>query len=187
MDNFITLYEQILDRKFCQHLIKIFENNSSFYEQKENTIIDSQWKMKFTQINFANHDLLKKENKTLRGIFLEAIAQYKKNHNIKSLQWPEKFKLEPIRMKRYRSNSDDRFDDHVDVNDHESARRFLVMFIYLNDNFEGGETEFSQHGVRVIPQQGSMILFPPLWTHPHKSSPVTGNNPKYIIGTYMHY
>ena len=34
------------------------------------------------------------------------------------------------------------FKDHVDVGDHNSARRFLVCFLYLNDVQEGGQQIF---------------------------------------------
>ncbi len=90
-------------------------------------------------------------------------------------------------MKRYMPNSSDRFDSHVDVTDYNSARRFLVVFIYLNDNFQGGETDFTQLKVKVRPKQGNMVLFPPTWNYLHTAHPVTGNNPKYIVGTLLHY
>jgi len=47
-------------------------------------------------------------------------------------------------MKRYVTGGEDRFDLHVDVKNYDTARRFLVVFFYLNDDFEGGETVFSQ-------------------------------------------
>ena len=38
---------------------------------------------------------------------------------------------------------------HVDVINTESVKRFLVFFIYLDDN-ERGETNFPQLGLRVM-------------------------------------
>ncbi len=38
-------------------------------------------------------------------------------------------------MKRYFPNLDERFDEHVEVTDLESARQFMVTFIYLNDKY----------------------------------------------------
>ena len=72
-----------------------------------------------------------------------------------------------------------RFDDV------ESAKRFLVFFIYLDDN-ERGETNFPQLGLASPCRQGSMLMFPPLWTHKHIGhKPI--EKPKYIIGSYLHY
>ena len=46
---------------------------------------------------------------------------------------------EALRINKYERNSGV-FLDHVDVGDYESARRFLVFFVYLNDVAVGGET-----------------------------------------------
>jgi hypothetical protein len=35
-------------------------------------------------------------------------------------------------------------------------------------------------------ESGKLIMFPPLWTHPHKGDMPVGN-PKYIIGSYLHF
>ena len=63
--------------------------------------------------------------------------------------------------------------------------RFLVFFLYLNDN-EGGETMFPDYDIKVQPKAGRMLMFPPNWTHKHKANkPI--NQPKYILGSYLHY
>ena len=79
----------------------------------------------------------------------------------------------------------DEFKEHVDVMDYASAKRFLVFFLYLNEN-EGGLTSFSEYGINVKPEAGRMLMFPPLWTHKHAGTmPI--KEPKYIIGSYLHY
>ena len=88
-------------------------------------------------------------------------------------------------MKRYLPDGTDQFGDHVDVNSHESARRFLVFFLYLDDN-EKGSTSFPQHDISSTCTKGSVLIFPPLWPWLHAGEkPI--NKPKYIIGSYLHY
>ena len=89
-------------------------------------------------------------------------------------------------MKRYLPNTNERFDEHVEVTNLETARRFLVAFIYLNDDFQGGETDFPQLKILVKPKQGNMVLFPAMWNWLHQGLTVK-KKPKYIIGTMMHY
>jgi hypothetical protein len=185
MNNYITLYENRLSPKDCQNLIDKFENYQDLHELEHITTSDG-WHMQFTQIKLANHKEFEKENQQLRSLFLQAIAAYKKQHNIQEYQWPTKFNLEPIRMKRYLPDSDERFDEHVEVTNLETARRFLVAFLYLNDEYEGGETEFPQFQIAVKPKQGNMVLFPAMWNWLHKGNPVK-KKPKYIVGTMMHY
>lgn len=40
-----------------------------------------------------------------------------------------------------------------------SGQRRATLLVYLNDNFEGGETEFVNVGIKIHPKQGKGILF----------------------------
>ena len=185
--NFITVYDNVLPSQECQALINKFEANPQCQKNELKQGQNSGWKMQFTQINFLENEEFSEEVEKLQPLFLQAITAYKREHQIQPHQWPENFKLEPIRMKRYLPNTEDGFGEHVDVSDYASARRFLVFFIYLNDDFEGGETSFKQFNIKVKPKQGSLILFPPMWNWLHQAHSVKGENPKYIVGSYMHY
>lgn len=58
---------------------------------------------------------------------------------------------------------------HIDGGSHDFADRQLVVVWYLNDvPGPGGETEFSLQALKVRPEQGKMLLFPPFWTHEHR-------------------
>ena len=46
--------------------------------------------------------------------------------------------------------SNDQFKDHVDVGDYNSARRFLVCFLYLNDVKEGGPQIFQKFHIQSL-------------------------------------
>ena len=98
--------------------------------------------------------------------------------------FPPKSSLEQFRLKKYRKGTDDRFERHVDVGDHLSAKRFLSLFWYLNDVEEGGETKFDE--LTIEPKQGRLLIFPPLWCFPHSGEPTISDD-KYLVGTYCHY
>ena len=103
----------------------------------------------------------------------------------KTHQWPQKFGFEQIRFKKYEVNNADEFKEHVDVMDYASAKRFLVFFLYLKDN-KGGHTSFPEYDLKVEPKAGRLLMFPPLWTYKHIGhKPI--EEPKYIIGSYLHY
>ena len=42
--------------------------------------------------------------------------------------------LEEFRVKRYKLGGVERFDEHVDVASHDTAKRSLAFLFYLNDN-----------------------------------------------------
>ena len=86
---------------------------------------------------------------------------------------------------QYEVNGKDEFKEHVDVMDYASAKRFLVFFLYLNDN-TGGLTDFPEYDTMIKPKAGKLLMFPPLWTHKHIGHKPL-EQPKYIVGSYLHY
>tara|TARA_B100000459_G_scaffold140579_1_gene99683 strand:+ start:553 stop:1260 length:708 start_codon:yes stop_codon:yes gene_type:complete len=62
--------------------------------------------------------------------------------------------------------------------------RQLVTILYLNDDFEGGETEFLYQSVRVKPKIGKYVIFPAAWTHTHRGNPPIGGT-KYICTSWV--
>ena len=58
--------------------------------------------------------------------------------------------------------------DHGD-----SLHRVVLWTIYLNDDFDEGETEFLYQGRKIVPKTGSLLIAPTSFTHTHR-----GNMPK---------
>lgn len=179
--NYISVYDDTLKKEYCNHLIEKFE----FYKQQHKKIKDNQ--MSFTEINMNQHNDWKEYIKVLMlNVYKKYIEKYVSDHNINlHKQWPQKYAYEEIRFKKYELNNKDDFKEHVDVYDHPSAKRFLVFFLYLNDN-EGGHTCFPDFNIKVQPKAGRMLMFPPQWTHKHKAEKPK-IKPKYILGSYLHY
>jgi Rps23 Pro-64 3,4-dihydroxylase Tpa1-like proline 4-hydroxylase len=74
---------------------------------------------------------------------------------------------------------------HVDSGSHQFADRQLVALWYLNDvEAPGGETEFRTQEVKVTPEEGKLVLFPPFWTHEHRAVTVEKGT-KYIATTWV--
>ena len=45
----------------------------------------------------------------------------------------------------------------------------------MNDNFEGGETEFLYQNRREEAVEGDVLIFPSAYTHTHRGNPPMGN------------
>ena len=74
---------------------------------------------------------------------------------------------------------------HIDGGSHELSHRQLVAIWYLNDvEGPGGETEFRYQAVKVTPEEGKLLLFPPFWTHEHRGV-VLERGVKYIATTWV--
>ena len=192
MDRYIKIYDDVIDADSCNMLIGKFESaEEDQYEEVRQVERDKA--IAFTQINLVNNDDWTTVQNGMLEVFQDYIMHYINDCNIQPKQWPTTYGYEAIRIKRYLDNDYDRFDPHVDVMNIDTARRFLAFFIYLNDVDEGGETEFVQLTkpgthipLRIKPQQGRLLMFPPQWMYYHAGlKPVS--NSKYLIHSYCHY
>jgi len=86
-------------------------------------------------------------------------------------------------IQRYRAG--EYYHWHIDGGSHEFSQRQLVALWYLNDvPGPGGETEFLYQDVKVTPTEGTLVLFPPFWTHEHRAATVQ-QGVKYIATTWV--
>lgn len=91
------------------------------------------------------------------------------------------FFVEPFNLLRYQGGQ--HYDAHYDGSTAE--RRSVSAIFYMNDNYEGGELEFVNYGIKIKPSAGSMYLFPSNWAYRHIAHPVTSGT-KYAIVTWLH-
>lgn len=180
MDTLIRTYPNALSVKECDELVAKFEEFPSLQKKQ------AEGEMSFTQIDFLEHA------KVFGGDFANIISktapyidQYK--NDIKAVNFPS-YSFEAVRMKKYEPNGIDQFATHIDVTNKLNCLRFLVMFYYLTDNDAGQTVVNPIGGEQIISpcKKGSLIMFPPFWTHPH-SGQMPVNKPKYILGSYLHY
>ena len=64
--------------------------------------------------------------------------------------------------------------------------RYAVYSIYLNDSFEGGETEFLYQSLRIVPKKGTVAIFPTFYTHIHRGNPPLSGE-KYLLTGWFNY
>ena len=191
MDNLIRIYDDVIDEESCQKLIEKFE---SFEDRLEEVYEEDEGeKIAFKQLQLIKFKEWESVQQGMLELFQDYIVRYKIDCNIRNKQWPTEYGYEAIRMKRYLNNDSDRFDLHVDVLDHDTSRRFLAFFIYVNDVEVGGETKFlnlykpgTYIPFTVTPKRGRLLMFPPMWSWYHAGlKPESGK--KYLIHSYCHY
>ncbi len=84
----------------------------------------------------------------------------------------------------YRYQRGHKFKGHIDESyvRNEQEMSFFTFMVYLNDNFQGGDTTF--RGVRIRPRQGMALLF--LHSLYHEGSEVT-QGVKYVLRSDVMY
>ena len=63
--------------------------------------------------------------------------------------------------------------------------RLTTAVIQLNSPQEGGKLIFPLKNLEIKPEQGTLLLFPPTYTHAHYVE-ATEDIPRYIISTWIH-
>lgn len=170
----IVNFDGVLEPGVCELLIDMFETSTN----KES--FNNELRPKFEQITIADEHM----HRYLTQMAVEILRRYRE---MTTEFMPVPKMLEQFRVKKYVGDTDDQFAGHIDSVAGESSSRYVAILIYLNDDFEEGETEFLfKNPVVFKPVQGSAVVFPPFWTHPHRGKPCKNGN-KYILSTYARY
>ena len=159
----------MLSDDVCKTLIGLFDSSKN--KQRIENCLTPQ----FTQVNLNElaDNGYQKFTQLLCYKVVEVVREYKKVLPEYAEWFPDKFFFEELRIKKYEPGTDDQFDIHTDVQDHESAKRYLAFLIYLNDDFKGGETTFPYNKLTIKPETGKVLVFPPTWQYPHMGLPLS--------------
>lgn len=65
------------------------------------------------------------------------------------------------------------------------SSRVLSSVMYLNDDYDGGEIEFMQSGVKLRPEAGSIVFFPSNFLYIHEVYPITSGS-RYSMPHWYH-
>ena len=107
-------------------------------------------------------------------LLLASTIPYAQKHGI------EEMYHEPYNMLRYRGGQ--HYKAHSDGST--DTGRSISAIVYLNNDYEGGEVEFVNFGIKIKPEPGMLLLFPSNYAYRHVAHPVTDGT-KYAIVTWI--
>ena len=172
--DYVLHLKGVMPLDMCQMLI-------DKYNETEEVLDRDTEGYKFSEVNINDHENFAEFRDAMWMLMGRVHMFYGEKTGAKI---PETFSFEAPRIKKYNPN-EGFFDWHVDSCNAESSRRALVMFWYLNDVEEGGETTFDFGGTefKIKPEAGSVCCFPPNYLYPHKGEMPISNS-KYVISSY---
>ena len=174
---YIEVYDDVLSKDYCDELIERIESDPRLKRVTDNKTYNLQQLILWQLEDWSDTNMFLTRK-------FEGLAE--KYYNKYIPLWPENWSYESIKFKKYDHTKEEYFKEHVDVDDNRSCVRFLTSLWFLNDIEYGGETVFTEQGLQVQPRAGRVILFPPLWTHPHYSN-LAPKEDKFIFTQYLHY
>lgn len=129
-----------------------------------------------TQFGRINNDpVFQNVHNQFNLLLLAATIPYNRRYQISEPFWHEDYNL-------LKYTGDQQYHRHYDGSTR--SGRVLSAICYLNDNYEGGELEFPNFGIKIKPQAGMLLLFPSNYAYAHIAHPVISGL-KYALVTWI--
>jgi len=179
-DHFIAMYRNALPLEFCESVIDTFDHyhrtNSVYCEngQFPETIAGRfDWAMDLSHMASSINGMVERD---LNDVLMECFADYVNTYgHLKTSSFYstcQKVQKTPAGGGYHVWHDENTAVSH--------ATRKVVWMFYLNDDFEGGETEFLYYHKRIKPEAGALLLWPAGLTHAHRGGLVLSGT-KYVI------
>ena len=181
--DFIVRNEKILTREQCRDVIKdidFFDENSLLFPQQyTNRPYQDQ-----DAINIFADDGITLPTAThiARKIFPKIQPCIDKYLQQFPILGQRRFMIHDCKMKKIKCGAG--FHQwHYENGTVSDARRTFVIQVYLNDDFDGGETEFLYQIKREKAVAGDVLIFPCQYTHVHRGNPPIDGD-KYLLTSW---
>ena len=180
-EDFIGIYDNALSPEFCDAIIEAFDHyhrtNAVWCEntQFDNTIAGRfDWALDLSHMSGTMADMPERDlNDILMSCFNQYIHKY--GHLVTAAAMystTQKIQKTPAGGGYHVWHDENTTMSH--------CTRKVVWMFYLNDDFEGGETEFLYYHKRITPKRGTLLLWPAGMTHAHRGGLVT-KGMKYVV------
>lgn len=199
-NDYIEIYDNIITGDNCDSLIDKFESSKDIQVSGKVSDCDTSSKIlsrvkESTEITI-NTKLLKDPqwNSTLEPLFnglYKSLKKYRKKYtrmiknNIAGIDGIDMWQLsEGINFQKFEPTQGYKVWHCENANEF-TCNRVLTWMVYLNDVPDGG-TDFLNQGVTLDARLGRCVIWPPYWTHFHKSQ-VSPTTTKYLITGWMSF
>ena len=185
--DFIGEYHNVIDSSFCRSVIKSFDYHhdigSVFCENQQfsdgnagrfDWAIDMIQLQQFMEVNNAAAQF----NKVLWTCWDDYVTEYGHLRPVPMYSIHHKVQKTPAGGGYHVWH-----DERIEL---EHSRRCAVWMLYLNDDYDGGETEFLYQHKRIKPETGKMLIWPSGYTHAHRGGLVTYGT-KYIVTGWFYF
>lgn len=154
----------------------IFWSKATTIGQGSNQNIRTNYHLGITDAALNSNNVVAQNIHNQMNILLQAsLVPYNNKHDIPDLYH------EAYNMLKYSGGQE--YKAHADG--FTADGRCVSAIIYLNDDYEGGEVEFVNFGLKIKPEPGMLLLFPSNYAYRHIAHPVTSGT-KYAIVTWLH-
>jgi len=190
--NFVYSKNNVLSKEQCEDIIDFYEKSNDKRPGHvgigvhDPTIKDSI-DISLPEIIYNSNCKSDEITALISSTLYKQLVIYSKNINTNYNNYLI-FKNKPIQYKgaviaKYNKNKG-KYIYHTDLTINQNSHRVITFVFYLNDVFEGGETEFLGGDFSIKPEHGKLLLFPSSRNFPHRGN-IPISNDKYIISGWL--
>ncbi len=172
-DNFIIRYKGAFSQQDCDEIInyiEYLEENNLLYYDKESLHRQDNKTVSINNGFGLDIPTTSRISRIILPKYKPCIDDYVQRFSVLD---SSKFLVYDVKLKKVPSGGG--FHSwHYENGSMISASRMFVIQLYLNDGFEGGETEFLYQNLREEAVAGDVVIFPAGYTHVHRGNPPIG-------------
>jgi len=175
--NYIIEYENFVSEEKIDEILHLCKT----YVLKKNIIFDERNKNRSNDAHYLasyNDSVIQYLNKQCSIVGYQALLKYYKDCSLIKYSIMHEYGFLSNYVYRF-YDTNDQYNWHIDKS-HTDIELKISFILYLNDDFEGGNTLFLNDKLKVTPKKGSALLFPCGPYFLHKSTPVKSGQ-KHII------
>lgn len=186
--DFIGSYSGVVDSEYCNELIKEFDYfhdlGSTFCGDRQfEESLAGRFDYAIDLHHMGNIHMGTHYSHRLNEVLWECFSEYQ--HVFGSLK-PMHFYSTAQKMQMTPAGGGYHIWHCEDSTSNADSNRAAVWMLYLNDDYDGGETEFLYYKRRVNPERGKLLIWPAGYTHTHRGGLVLKGN-KYVVTGWINY
>jgi Rps23 Pro-64 3,4-dihydroxylase Tpa1-like proline 4-hydroxylase len=189
---FIKEYRNAFTPDFCQDVIKVFDECNSLGITgvvKRDDIGRKDKQLELSPVEFISPSTeIDLTASGVSSVFFDTVIEHAKKY-IKDFIMAGIGDLNARNM-LVQKNDADTFGAyhgwHSENMTRNTSERNITYVVYLNDDFEGGETEFLYQKLKCKPEVGKLVLFPASYTHTHRGGLLLSGTKYIITGWFFH-
>lgn len=186
----IFLFKKVISEELCKTIIDIIEKYPNWQDSTigENNKLDKSYrsnKVDYLTDRFGYNSEIYYAHNTLGYYVKRIIEELDKIYSVTNLNYSIGLFTnistdQGFQILKYEKG--EMYHTHVDSSN--KNFRVLSLIIYLNENYEGGETSFVRQNIKVKGNTGDILTFPSNHCFPHKSNPIIKGT-KYAMVTWF--
>jgi hypothetical protein len=183
LKKFYWVKENVLSSDFCESVIQKFEEHPAKFLGKTVIGYDPETKQS-TDLEISKLPDFAEEDIIFAKSLSNSLKEYGEQIPYSPFSWGSNFADSGYRVQRTEPGQFFTWHNDFKIDSKTRQRRIMAFIWYLNDIFEGGETEFS-NGLKITPKQGTILIFPIEEIMSHRGNPPKSET-KYICTGWIH-